>query len=210
MRLGSGLRLVALVFAVLVLQGCNVVVRAPVRPVPPAHAPAYGYHQDDYYYEYYYYPSAQVYFHIYTGYYYYFTGHRWVRTRVLPPRIRLYSRDRYQFTQREGRPYERHEYYQKQYRPRPGITYDRRQDLREREMLNKRYDEYRQRRTEGAPAPRRFEMRRDDDKRDGYGNREYRKNDKGRDRDERDNNYRKDKNKERSDRDDNDKRYRFR
>jgi len=212
MRLGSGLRLVALVFVVLVLQGCNVIVRAPVHPAPPAHAPAYGYHHDDFYYEYYYYPSAQVYFHIYTGYYYYYTGHRWVRTRVLPSHFRLYARDRYKFTQRAGRPYERHEYYRKEYRPRPELKYDRRQDQRERERLNKRYDEYRHRRTEGTPAPR-FEMRREEEKRGGYGEREYRKNGKGKDRGDRDGGYKKEdkgKDKGRSDGDDNDKRFRIR
>lgn len=125
------------------LVGCTVVVR---DQGPPSHAPAWGYEDsDDYYDDYYYYPSAQVYFHIYTGYYYYRSGHRWIRTRVLPRHIHLHSRDRYRLRTRDREPYRHNEEHRRRYRPRPDLRPDERDDRREREENSRRNQEYRQR-----------------------------------------------------------------
>jgi hypothetical protein len=58
------------------LGGCTVVERDG-RP-RYASRPAY-------YYDYYYYPHMDVYFHLFSGDYYYRRDGRWLRARTLPP-----------------------------------------------------------------------------------------------------------------------------
>ena len=87
------------------------------RPAP-AHHHYYPYYYP-YYYDYYYYPSVQVYFQFSTGFYFYFSNHRWIKTRVLPPHIHLYPRERVTIRLDGDKPYLKHHEHVKKYRPLP-------------------------------------------------------------------------------------------
>ncbi len=137
-------RLNPIVLAVVLLAlgsmaGC---VYAPVREGPPPHAPAYGYRYP-YYYDYYYYPSVPLYFHIYTGYYYYHDHGRWVRTKVLPRNIHIQHYDRVKLRIEDDQPYRWYNQHQKQYRSNPRLRYDKYDDRRERDYNHRQYEEYR-------------------------------------------------------------------
>ena len=84
----------------------------------PAHPHYYPYYYP-YYYDYYYYPSAQVYFQFSTGFYFYFLNNRWIKTRVLPPHIHLYPRERVTIRLDTDKPYLKHRDHVKKYRPVP-------------------------------------------------------------------------------------------
>jgi hypothetical protein len=99
-RLLSGGAVVALDFG---LAGCYSPGHYPRRP-------NYGY---------YYYPGVNVYFHIYTGYYFYRVDGAWRRARSLPSHIYLSRRDRRQIYIREPRPYDRNLEHHREYN-RPG------------------------------------------------------------------------------------------
>jgi len=143
MRISQNFKGLLVIISGMAISGCTVVARTPG---PPGYAPAVGYSSHyDYYDDYYYYPSARVYFHIYTGYYYYLSGNRWVRSRVLPRHIRLHSNDRYRLRIKDRYPYLRDHEYRNKYRPRRTPKVNERDDLRERELNNRRFDEYRQR-----------------------------------------------------------------
>ena len=60
------------------------------RPMHRSYSPYYY----PFYYDYYFYPSVSVYFNYSSGYYYYPSGTRWISSKVLPPHIRLDSRER--------------------------------------------------------------------------------------------------------------------
>jgi len=137
MRISRNLKGLLIIVAGLAVTGCAVTVR---EPGPPAagYGSAYGYYDD-----YYYYPSARVYFQIYTGYYYYWAGNRWLRSRVLPGHIRLHADDRHRLTIKDRYPYLRDHEYQRQYRPRPSQRYNEGDDRRERELNTRRYRDYR-------------------------------------------------------------------
>jgi hypothetical protein len=151
MRISRNIKGLLVIIMGMAITGCTVVVR---HPQPPA----LGYHsQYDYYDDYYYYPSARVYFHIYTGYYYYRAGNRWVRSRVLPRYIRLHSRDRHRLRIKDRHPYLRDYEYQKKYRPRRNFRFNERDSILERNLNKRRFEEYRQRgdrRPEGRPDDR--------------------------------------------------------
>ena len=70
--------------------------------------PYYHDHEPVHYYEYYYYPSVGVYFHVYSGYYYYRRGSAWVRVKVLPSHIHLHKYDRRIIRSKDYRPYLNH------------------------------------------------------------------------------------------------------
>lgn len=72
-----------------------------------------------FYYDYYFYPSVQVYFNFSTGYYYYLSGKRWIRTRVLPPHIHLDSRERVTTRVEGDKPYLKNKQHLQQFKPRP-------------------------------------------------------------------------------------------
>jgi hypothetical protein len=139
MRISQKLKGLLVIVSAVAITGCTVMVRQPGPPAP-GYGSAYGYYDD-----YYYYPSARVYFHIYTGYYYYLSGNRWVRSRVLPRYIRLYSADRHRLTIKDRYPYLRDYEIRKKYRPRSNLRFNERNDIRERELNTRRYQEYRQR-----------------------------------------------------------------
>lgn len=141
MRISRNFKGLLVIISAMAITGCTVMVR---QPGPPAPAVVYG-SPSGYYDDYYYYPSARVYFHIYTGYYYYLSGNRWVRSRFLPGYIRLHSSDRYRLTIKDRYPYLRDYEIRKKYRPRPSLKFNERNDVRERELNSRRYQEYRQR-----------------------------------------------------------------
>lgn len=82
---------------------------------PPSHAPAYGHrlHHNQYYY----YPSVSVYYHIQTGYYFYYSSGAWLRVRVLPRHIHLGSHDRVRIRIKGGRPYAHYDQHRLRYKP---------------------------------------------------------------------------------------------
>ncbi|MCK5273423.1 MAG: hypothetical protein KAR37_02150, partial [Alphaproteobacteria bacterium] len=91
------------------LAGC-VVERTVYRPAP---APRPVYRPPEYY-NYYYYPNVAVYYHIQTGFYWYFTDGYWRRSRRLPRHIRLRG-PRHMFTIRDDNPYQRHRDHRRSY-----------------------------------------------------------------------------------------------
>jgi len=95
------------VAASVALWGCGPVYydAPPPRPYPP------------YYYDYYYYPYADVYFHIYTGWYYYRDRGRWVHARRLPSHIHLDGRQRFLLKIPEKEPWRRNEEHRRTYVP---------------------------------------------------------------------------------------------
>ena len=103
-------RLLAAVLASLApmaLPGCvgPAYVAAP-RRYPP------------YYYDYYYYPDVGVYFHLYSGWYYYRDHGRWLRVRRLPPHIHLHPQQRYVLRGPEKEPWRHYEEHRRKYPPR--------------------------------------------------------------------------------------------
>ena len=106
----SRIRLLTGALASVFLPGLAGCVVAPHPGPPPRGYPPH-------YYDYYYYPYASVYFHIYTGHYYYHDHGRWRRVRRLPPHIRLDRRRRYPLKIREKEPWRRHDEHRRQYPP---------------------------------------------------------------------------------------------
>jgi hypothetical protein len=66
-------------------------------------------------YNYYYYPDVDVYFHIYTGYYYYVVDHVWVRSRTLPHYIYLSPAQRRTLSIHDAHPYTRNRAHRRQF-----------------------------------------------------------------------------------------------
>lgn len=123
------------VLAAATLSGCEPYYVHP-GPPHPAYPPQY--------YDYYYYPGADVYFHIYTGEYYYRSGDRWHRARTLPKSRYLDPHDRRRLEVREGKPYQQDREHRRTVAPAPQRRYERnrRLDQQERERNRKRYEEY--------------------------------------------------------------------
>lgn len=114
----------------------------PVRHGPPPHAPG----PPSYYYDYYYYPDVSVYFHLYSGHYWYREREAWINTRRLPRHIHLDHRARRTIVIRDPRPYAHwHEHRDKFRKPR-GYRPDHRHDPGERRHNIQRHEEYRRRR----------------------------------------------------------------
>ena len=107
---------------------------------PPSHAPAHGYrwHAHDYYY----YPGVHVYYHIYTGYYYYRSSDVWVKVKVLPRHILIGRRDRVKIRVKGKNPHSLHEEHRHRYEPKKYIKTKRRHDRKEREYLHDRHKDY--------------------------------------------------------------------
>lgn len=85
---------------------------------PPSGRHYYPYYYP-YYYDYYYYPGVRVYFQFSTGYYFYYSRNRWIRTRVLPPHIHLDPWDRVTLRLKSDKPYLKHKEHIHKYQPRP-------------------------------------------------------------------------------------------
>jgi hypothetical protein len=78
---------------------------APPRSYPPHH------------YDYYYYPDVDVYFHIYSGWYYYRDHRHWRRVRRLPHHIHLRPHHRHRLRIWDSEPWYRHEEHRRRYAP---------------------------------------------------------------------------------------------
>ena len=104
---------------------------------PPRH-----YHYYPHYHDYYFYPSARVYFHFTTGTYYYLDGTVWVKTRVLPPHIRIDARHRVKLRIDSDRPYTKFNQHIDVYRPRPNYRAEVERSRREKEANQKWFKEY--------------------------------------------------------------------
>lgn len=115
----------------------------------PRHDDAYGAYVHDYYY----YPQFGVYFHLYSGHYYYRDGNSWVRVRVLPRHIYLDHRVRRPLVIRDAAPYRQHEAHRERYRTPQDLKRDRAHDRQEREHNRRRHQEYLSR--FGRPGPAR-------------------------------------------------------
>lgn len=94
------------------------------------------------YYDYYYYPHVDVYFHIYTGWYYYRSGSVWWRVRRLPPHIHLDHRYRRPIVIRDDLPYRRHPQHRKTYPPPRDWRPEPRRDRQERDDNRRQHEEY--------------------------------------------------------------------
>lgn len=113
------------------LAGCyGPAPYGPPHPTPPQ------------YYDYYYYPHVDVYFHIYTGWYYYRSGDVWRRTRRLPPHIRLDPRYRRPIVVRDDPPHRKYPEHRKTYPPPRDWRPEPRQDRRERDDNRRQHEEY--------------------------------------------------------------------
>jgi hypothetical protein len=82
-----------------------------------------------------------VYFHIYTGWYYYRSGGIWWRTRTLPPQVHLDPRYRKRIVVRNEPPYRRPPEPREAYPP-PDWRPDPRRDREEREHNRRVHEEY--------------------------------------------------------------------
>ena len=114
----------------------------PVRHGPPPYAPG----PPSYYYDYYYYPDVSVYFHLYSGHYWYRDRGAWINTRILPPHIHLDHRVRRPIVIRDPRPYARWHRHREEFRQPRGYRRDRRHDRGERRHNLERHEAYRRRR----------------------------------------------------------------
>ncbi len=94
------------------------------------------------YYDYYYYPHVDVYFHIYTGWYYYQSGGVWSRARHLPPHIRLDHRYRRPIVIRDDPPHRQHPRHRKTYPPPRDWRPEPHRDRRERDDNRRQHEEY--------------------------------------------------------------------
>jgi len=92
-------------------------------------------------YDYYYYPSVRVYFQYSSGFYFYISNSRWIRSRVLPPHIRLSDRDRVFLRLKSDKPYKLNRQHAERYRPRPNIKPTPSTDRKERTSHLKWYKE---------------------------------------------------------------------
>ena len=122
----------SLILAVLLLGGAGC-----------TYAPRYD--DGPYAYDYYYYPHVGVYFHLFSGHYYYRDHDRWLRVRALPPHIVLDHRVRRSLVIRDPQPYRHHEQHRAQYRAPPAFRHEPRYDRPEREHNRRLHEEYRKR-----------------------------------------------------------------
>ena len=94
------------------------------------------------YYDYYYYPHVDVYFQIYTGWYYYRSDNVWWRARHLPPHIRLDPRYRRPIVIREDQPYRQHPQHRAAYPPPSEWRPEPHRDRQERDDNRRQHEEY--------------------------------------------------------------------
>lgn len=96
------------------------------------------------YYDYYFYPSAQVYFNYSSGYYYYPSGKRWIRSNVLPPHIRLESRERVTTRVEGDKPYLKNQQHIQKFQPRRDYRPDPEKHRKEQIQNLKLYKQHQQ------------------------------------------------------------------
>jgi len=133
----GGARAALLVAAALVVSGC---VHDDYRYAPYTGASVR--YNAPYYYDYHYYPTASVYFHLYTGRYYYRSGGSWARVRVLPSRIHIGPHDRIHLRIWADRPYKYWDNHRKRFHPHPRYQRDRQRDRFERRYNRQHHHRY--------------------------------------------------------------------
>lgn len=116
------------------------------------YAPRYDDGRGAYLHDYYYYPHVGVYFHLYSGHYYYRDGKGWVRVRVLPSHLYLDHRARRPLVIRTVKPYKKYEAHRERYGPPHDFKRDRAHDRAEREHNRRRHKEYLNRFDRPAPG----------------------------------------------------------
>ena len=109
---------------------------------PPYYGPPPHYHYYPHYHDYYFYPAARVYFHFTTGTYYYLDGTIWIKTRVLPPHIRIDARNRVKIRVDSDKPYLRFKDHMGTYKSAPNYRVDPDRNRKEREANKRWYEEY--------------------------------------------------------------------
>ena len=102
-------------------------------------------------YDYYYYPNVNVYFHISSGFYYYWHRDIWVRARNLPRQYHLNHGHRKRLRIRDRHPYTRNHEHRREHRRED--SRDRRDDHRDRRK--DRRDDHRDRRDDRRDTHRR-------------------------------------------------------
>jgi hypothetical protein len=126
-------------------------------------APQYSSHQS-YEYEYYYYPRADVYYHPYSGRYYYREGSSWRNATSLPRNIHVDGRERKLVAVRGSEPYRHNQEHRNTYKPsgedRHGQARrddDEKWDKDERQHNSQRHQEYQKPTSGRAPTTNREE-----------------------------------------------------
>ena len=71
------------------------------------------------YHDYYYYPGVQVYWHVSSGYYWYYSGSHWTHSRHLPDHIHLHRHERVRLRAPQARPYLKHHEHSRAYMESP-------------------------------------------------------------------------------------------
>lgn len=120
----------------------------PVYYGPPSHN---HYYPHDY--DYSFYPSARVYFHFSTGYYFYRVNGRWVKSHVLPSHIHLSITDRVRIRVESDKPYSRYDEHLRLYEPRTRIRVDREKSVKEREANRLWFNEYQKKKEKPVYKP---------------------------------------------------------
>ena len=107
----------------------------------PSYHPYYPYYYP-FYYDYYFYPSVRVYFNFSTGHYYYPSGKRWIRSKVLPPHIRLDSRERVTTRIEGDKPYLKNKQHIQKFQPRRDYRSDPQINRKEQLRNLKSYEQH--------------------------------------------------------------------
>jgi len=134
-------RIAALVFiavtTVVLVPGCayDVYQHGTYPRSTVAYRPAYTY-------DYHYYPSTRVYFHLYSGYYYYRPYKTWLRVKRLPPSIYIGPGERVHVRIWSAPPYVRHDLHVKRFHPHPRFRRDRSRDRYERRYNRRHHQQY--------------------------------------------------------------------
>ncbi|MDX1697075.1 MAG: hypothetical protein R3308_02260 [Thiohalobacterales bacterium] len=128
-----------ILLALLVLSGAGCT--AYYRDGPPVYSSTY-YH---YPYRYHYYPSSSVYFHLYSGDYYYRDTHHWKRVKQLPPKYHLDRHDRVHLWIDADKPHARHHDHKNKYKPSTKYRRDTARDSEERRHNRRQHERYRNR-----------------------------------------------------------------
>ena len=120
--------------ASLLIVGATACTHAPIHDDPASYRNNY-----------YYYPHVGVYFHLYSGDYYFRDGPNWKRVRVLPSHIFLDHRVRRVILIEEPEPYKRHKVHRERYKVTYNLRRNREHDWDERLHNHKQHLKYRRR-----------------------------------------------------------------
>jgi hypothetical protein len=143
MKKRSGILPARLVSAVLTVLAAALVPGCAYDPYDPGpYARPEVRYRSPYYYDYHYYPSAGVYFHVYSGRYYYRLHNAWVQARVLPSHIYIGPRERIHLRIWSDYPYRHYDLHHRRYLPHPAYRHDRDRNRFERRYNRSQHDHY--------------------------------------------------------------------